>query len=296
MQNNFYSSLDEFTTQVNKEIWIDAYYKNKKLDGYEVSNHGRIRSYLVGSRIDYNKEPKILKGDFKKGYPCVRFVTRSKNAISIHTIVTNSFQPLNPNEDHKYKLQSIFTENNINPESWKFCPYDNISHFEWYETDRLTRTQLKNLVRKQKLHMEASLQDDHLDGDKSNNKVSNLRRSTHEQNIASYHENIDRSCPEKYRSTIHKVICMIDPNGKIIYYKGIKTFCQILNLDRRSINKVIRGKQTSHKNFKKAEKYYDYANEVAIGLLKKDGHKILDKKELENYAKKMKKKLKVSQS
>lgn len=69
-------------------------------DGYEISNHGRVRSWKQRSRekrctwiVDYNQPPRILKSDLRNGYPSVLLIRFGfdRSWFAIHRLVLEIF-------------------------------------------------------------------------------------------------------------------------------------------------------------------------------------------------------------
>ena len=83
---------------------------------------------------------------------------------------------------------------------------------------------------------------DHIDGDKSNNSVSNLRWLTLISNIR-----------EHFKSEY----VLISPKGKYVKFTGIREFSDKFGLDSSAVSKVLRGKLGHTKGWRLPMKGYN---------------------------------------
>lgn len=84
---------------------------------------------------------------------------------------------------------------------------------------------------------------DHIDGDKLNNNLSNLRLVSLSENVqaAFYIQKTNKAC---------KAVLQFDLNGKFIAeFPSTKEAARQLNLDSSTISKVCRGQNKTHGGF-----------------------------------------------
>jgi hypothetical protein len=84
---------------------------------YEISNHGRIRSYAYG-----RTEGKVLKGGRVQGYPMVAFTNKKNKRVSfyVHKLVAQHFIP-NDRRDALYVLHLDYDKENIHIRNLKWA-------------------------------------------------------------------------------------------------------------------------------------------------------------------------------
>ena len=225
----------------NIEVWTKAVYNEMELKGYEVSNFGNVRSYLkqkivrkgnefAGSFTFIDKNPKLKKLGKTKGYKQVRcsvgdiekgiFKNTGSKIFAVHKLVFDSFVPIKEN------------------------PPCNIPKEIWDSTDPLVKSVLVECI-----------EVNHKNHNKDDCNLLNLERTTPKGNA--------RSLIERYGSAQNKKIieknkefALTDPDGKLHIGRNLTKFCIEHNLDRRSIQKVLKGESKSHKGWKRANQYY----------------------------------------
>lgn len=93
---------------------------------------------------------------------------------------------------------------------------------------------------------------DHIDGNKSNNNLSNLQAVTHSQNIKKAYEENDYSNPHKGRG-----IWIVAENKETLekhYFKSIRACERFTGVDRHRIKHFLKGERN---NWTKYNFYYD---------------------------------------
>jgi hypothetical protein len=214
------------------EIWTDCYHEDKKIKGYQVSNFGNVRSFwkktpkikdgkFAGSIYTLCEYPKLLKGKLsKKGYRAFDFGRKIIN-VGANRLVMDSFCPL------KY-----------------ICP-KYISEDIWDSTD----CGVKELVA-------SGLIVDHKDHVKHNNKIVNLEYITQKENARRAQKFYGGNASLKKKVEKRKRFAVYDSNKKMFRGIDLTRFCKEHKLDRRSMQKVIKGDVKNYKGWTRAEDCY----------------------------------------
>lgn len=216
----------------NEEIWTQAYKLvqgkgNVKIKGYEVSNFGNVRSFWRIKNNNNNGFCSFISNNVQKvlklkpnnhGY--VR-ITLSGEKHCVHRIVMDSFNPIEHSE----------------------AP-DCFSKEGWLEASGEAKICIGML-----------LEVNHINTNKSDNNFCNLERIIPKENskkaVESYNGN-HRNAKE-FKKTKRFAV---KKDGRIYQENNLQKFCCEHNLDRRAMQKLLKGECKSHKGFTRANDYY----------------------------------------
>jgi len=91
-----------------------------------------------------------------------------------------------------------------------------------------------------------NLQVNHIDGNKSNNSLSNLEWCTQSENMLhAYKLGLEKPCD----NGLKKNVSLVKDGTSVGNYKSIREMCRVHLLDRRAVQRVIDGTYLSHKGF-----------------------------------------------
>lgn len=218
----------------NEEIWTQAYCNNIKLDGYEVSNFGNIRSYWLtvreknkcnGFKNIISEQYKILKKVIKYGYEYFTAKKTNKNRrgkhYSIHRLVIDSWNPILTSEPpHDYPVE------------------------KWAKLDDFAKNYIGSI-----------LTVDHKNNNKSDNNFCNLERVRSRENsiraVKAYGGATQNAKKIKRKNFV--VIC---PHGTRHTGNDPLFFCKENNLNKKRFSKLINGKIKNYKGYTRDENYY----------------------------------------
>ena len=85
----------------------------------------------------------------------------------------------------------------------------------------------------------------HLDDDKENNSLSNLKWGTIKENIEDAIRNNVYKMPDNSKKWLVKI-----PSGDIIEVENLSKFCFENNLTKQNLHKTYRGDRNHHKDYK----------------------------------------------
>ena len=85
----------------------------------------------------------------------------------------------------------------------------------------------------------------HLDDDKNNNSLSNLKWGTIQENVEDAIKNNVYKMPDNSKQWLVQ-----NPNGAIIKVENLSKFCLEHNLTKQNLHKTFKGIRNHHKNYK----------------------------------------------
>jgi hypothetical protein len=210
------------------EIWIQAHVNRNesiiKLDGYEVSNLGNIRSYWRNKT-----QPEPIKPYKRNGYRTVSLATIDKKQVraDVHRLVMDSWR-------------SILTTDppGISTKDWRATP-GNV-----------------------KIFIGSLLQVNHKNHDKLDNNLLNLERVTPKQNSKEAVSFYEGNCNNKSRMIKIKRYAILDREGKLHVGRNLQKFCDDMattyntKVFRRDVQKLLSGKIKMYKGLRRANDHY----------------------------------------